>query len=60
MEPSIPIPTDNVYKFLCLFGLTVFISSMLGSVYLVGKFNDLGSKNILELAALREKKISLP
>jgi hypothetical protein len=56
MEPNIPIPTDNIYKFACLFGLTVFISSMLGSIYVTTRFNELSSKNILELAELRAKE----
>lgn len=25
MTPSLPLPTDNVYKFMCLFGLTLIV-----------------------------------
>jgi len=28
MNPSLPIPTDNIYKFACLFGLTLIVSSI--------------------------------
>jgi len=30
MQPSIPIPTDNLYKFQALFGLAIIISAMVG------------------------------
>jgi hypothetical protein len=35
MTPSLPIPTDNIYKFACLFGLVLIVSSIfaLVSVY---------------------------
>lgn len=32
MAPSIPIPTDNIYKFCCLFGLALIISSVFSFV----------------------------
>lgn len=32
MSPSIPIPTDNVYKFACLFGLALIFSSLIAFV----------------------------
>lgn len=28
MQPSLPIPTDNIYKFSCLFGLTLIVVSV--------------------------------
>lgn len=34
MTPSIPIPTDNIYKFACLFGLAIVISSIFAFVAL--------------------------
>ena len=55
MQPSIPIPTDNIYKFACLLGLAIFISAMLGSIYMVYKFDELTSKDLLELEALKAK-----
>ena len=30
---SIPIPTDNLYKFLALFGLVLLVTVLLGSLY---------------------------
>jgi len=32
MTPSLSIPTDNIYKFACLFGLALIISSMFALV----------------------------
>ena len=29
MAPSLPFPTDNIYKFACLFGLALIIASIL-------------------------------
>jgi hypothetical protein len=35
MQPSLPIPTDNIYKFSCLFGLTLIVVAIFSyaSVY---------------------------
>jgi hypothetical protein len=30
MQPNVPIPTDNLYKFMALFGLAIIISAMVG------------------------------
>jgi hypothetical protein len=32
MTPSLPVPTDNIYKFACLFGLALIISSIFAFV----------------------------
>lgn len=32
MQPSVPIPTDNIYKFACLFGLTLIVSAIFSFV----------------------------
>lgn len=32
MIPSIPVPTDNIYKFTCLFGLTLIVSAFFGFI----------------------------
>jgi hypothetical protein len=56
MEPSIPVPTDNIYKFIGLFGLVVFISSMLAVVYLTSKNNEVVFKGIEELRNLQMKE----
>ena len=34
MTPQIPLPTDNLHKFMCMLGLALMLSSMLG-VYVV-------------------------
>lgn len=35
MQPSLPVPTDNIYKFSCLFGLVLIVSAVIAiaSVY---------------------------
>ena len=32
MQPSLPVPTDNIYKFCCLFGLVLIVSSIFSFV----------------------------
>lgn len=32
MSPSLPVPTDNIYKFACLFGLALIVSSIFSFV----------------------------
>ena len=32
MQPSVPIPTDNIYKFVCLFGLAITITAVFSCV----------------------------
>lgn len=32
MTPSLPVPTDNIYKFACLFGLVLFVSAFFGFI----------------------------
>ena len=32
MTPSLPLPTDNVYKFVCLFGLTLIVVAIFSFV----------------------------
>ncbi|SFZ78008.1 hypothetical protein [Chitinimonas taiwanensis] len=32
MTPSVPIPTDNIYKFACLFGLALIVSGIFAFV----------------------------
>jgi hypothetical protein len=55
MTPSIPIATDNIYKFLALFGLVMFISDLWALAYFVGKYNEIGYENYLELEVLKAK-----
>ena len=54
MTPSIPLPTDNLYKFLCLFGLALMLASVYAFVALYS--NSLErvetySKLVIELQA---------
>ena len=32
MTPSLPVPTDNIYKFMCLFGLTLIVVAIFSYV----------------------------
>lgn len=32
MQPALPLPTDNIYKFSCLFGLALIVSSIFSFV----------------------------
>ena len=32
MPPSIPLPTDNIYKFVCLFGLALIVTAVFSFV----------------------------
>lgn len=32
MQPSLPVPTDNIYKFSCLFGLVLIVSGIFAFV----------------------------
>lgn len=45
MDPKIPLPTDNIYKFLALFGLIVMISSMSLLIYITRSTNELVWEN---------------
>ncbi|HEX9869591.1 MAG TPA: hypothetical protein VGC99_13545 [Candidatus Tectomicrobia bacterium] len=55
MTPTIPIPTDHVYKFHALCGLAILISSMIGLVYLHDRFNERIGKNYLKWEILNRK-----
>jgi hypothetical protein len=57
MEPSIPIPTDNAYKFAAFFGLAVLISSMVAIVYTYDKYFERGYTDFIELEVLKAKDI---
>jgi hypothetical protein len=56
MQPNIPLPTDNIYKFAALFGLVVFISTMLAMAYLTGKNNELVFKYFEESLSLEAQE----
>jgi hypothetical protein len=58
MEPSIPVPTDNLYKFIALFGLVLFVSSGITFVYSYFYFNKLLYQQRLELEIFKAKNRS--
>jgi hypothetical protein len=55
MTPSMPIPTDNFYKFAALFGLAILISFMVLSIYLPEKFGEPAFKESLEFEILKSR-----
>jgi hypothetical protein len=57
MQPNIPITTDNLYKFIALFGLVLFISSGITLVYSLFYHNKLLHEHSLELAILNAKTV---
>jgi hypothetical protein len=56
MEPNIPIPTDNIYKFSTLFALAVFIATIPAMAYLIGKQNELFFKSLEDLLLLETQE----
>jgi hypothetical protein len=40
MTPSVPIPTDNIYKFTCLFGLALIVVSIFSFASMYTSFLD--------------------
>jgi hypothetical protein len=55
MTPSMPIATDNIYKFAALFGLAILISVMLAVAYFPEKYGELVFNTYLELEILKNK-----
>jgi hypothetical protein len=55
MTPSMPIATDNIYKFAALFGVAILISVILAVSYLQEKNGELAFNNLLELEVLKSK-----
>jgi hypothetical protein len=55
MEPSIPIPTDNIYKFYALCGLAIFVSSILASAYVFTSYLERIASTSIELEMLKTK-----
>ncbi|MEZ5529881.1 MAG: hypothetical protein R3E57_08100 [Porticoccaceae bacterium] len=45
MDSKIPIPTDNIYKFLATFGLVLIVSSLTLLIYTYQATNDVVFKN---------------
>jgi hypothetical protein len=57
MIPNISGPTDNIYKFIALFGLALLISSILALVYTYDKYFDRGYSDLLELEVLKARTV---
>jgi hypothetical protein len=55
MTPTIPIPTDHIYKFYALCGLAIFIASTLGAVYVSERAYERRTNSDLELEILNKK-----
>lgn len=55
MPPNIPIPTDNIYKFACLFGLALIITSIFSFVSTYAAFFESRIKYVEVLISLDAK-----
>ena len=58
MIPSLPIATDNIYKFACLFGLAIIVASVLSFVSVYSSTLDRKVK-LSEIILLFEAKGAL-
>ena len=56
MEPRIPLPTDNIYKFYALFGLLLIITSVLGTILVSTSSNDKIQELVKEYEGIAEEK----
>jgi hypothetical protein len=54
MESPIPLPTDNIYKFYALFGLSLFIFCVGASIYNVYHSNETVFQSMIESAAITD------
>lgn len=61
MIPAITPPTDNLYKFLSLFGLTIFLFSvyMLSDIYQKGTIVDIKLEQVFQRASVENDKAEL-
>jgi hypothetical protein len=53
MTPSMPIATDNIYKFAAIFGLALLIAVALAITYLPDKYGELVFNDNVELEILK-------
>lgn len=54
MESPIPLPTDNIYKFYALFGLSLFIFCAAASIYTARTTNETILQTVVENAAISD------
>ena len=55
MQPNIPLPTDNIHKFACLFGLVLIVSCIFSFVSLYSSSLDRKVKYSEVILALKAK-----
>lgn len=60
MEGKVPLPTDNIYKFYALFGLTLFITTIAAFLYLHKTTNELLFDAIVVSEELSSKETPSP
>ena len=56
MTPTIPIPTDHVYKFHALCGLAILVSALISFVYVYERYKERRENQSLELDILNRKE----
>jgi hypothetical protein len=59
MEPTVPIATDNIYKFYALFGLVMLIFSGVALVYAYTQHYEAAYKDWIALETLKAKPESM-
>lgn len=55
MTPSLPIPTDNIYKFSCIFGLALIVASIFSYVSIYVSSLDRKAKYMEVIIPLEDK-----
>ena len=55
MEPRIPLPTDNIYKFYALFGLVVLLTTAIMFFIRHEHYNSMAFDMYVPLEMLKEK-----
>jgi len=56
MQPSLPVPTDNIYKFSCLFGLVLIVSAIFAFVTSYSSSLDRKVKHLEVMIPLEAKE----
>ncbi len=66
--PAVPLPTDNIYKFVCLFGLTLVVAGIVAGIAAYATSLDKKTQLLAEIielesidkpSALEEKRLAL-
>jgi hypothetical protein len=56
MLPSVPLPTDNLYKFVCFFGLAMFVVGVFGFISITNSEFDHMTRFVDDMTAAEAKQ----